>query len=161
MIGKSRIDDPACAQHHAVRLRTRQKLVHRSAAEQDQVRAAPDPDHAMVIQAHDGRRCRRCGARPIAVWRIEVRDTHRLGEDLVHVQIAVTEERIDRVVARDGDLDAARPHLVKQRHAAPAWSAADLAILKVLIAHGQTDDRDAGVGTQVQRRLDVRFGLNR
>ena len=91
-----------------------------------------------------------------------MQDARRHAVDLQHVEIAIGVERIARVVGGDGDRDAARLHLVQQRHAAPARRRAVLAaVLQVEIAHRQRHDGEAGLRHLVQRCQHVQVRLPR
>ena len=81
-----------------------------------------------------------------------MQDARRHAIDFQHIEIAIGVEGIARVVGRDRDGNAARLHLVKQRHASPARrGAAVAAILEVEIAHRQRHHCQPRLGCLVER----------
>ncbi|MPL60722.1 hypothetical protein SDC9_06283 [bioreactor metagenome] len=159
IIGKGAVDLPPGAQHDAVGLRAGEELGPAAGAADHQIGGRTRGQRGRIEAAGAGG-VRGEGARPVGAGVVEMRDPRRLAHHLDHVEIAIGIERIAGVVGGEADVDAARSHLVHQRHPAPARRAAGRAVLQVHVAHRQADDIQPGLRDQIERARRLGLGLH-
>src|ERR1700691_5663318 len=92
---------------------------------------------------------------------IEMQDTHRLPVGVKYVVIAICMEAIPTVVARGCNPNAAAKHFLDDGDAPPARRAVFLAILQIHIDGRQRNDGDFRLGDEIERPVDLAFGLVR